>query len=415
MGPFANLEFLNQKKIRVSTHLMIDVPLVIVTAMLILIGLVFVYSASWSFSIQAFDSATYMVMKQARWLIFGIAGLLAMAFVFPYRWIRNLTSIIAIATLGLLILILLLPAVQGVTRTFFGGSVQPSELAKLAVIIYTAAIYAKQAENAEMSMFRSLQAMIFPGCCAVLVLFQPDFSAAISILVLSALMFFIAGGRGSMIIVILVIGAFLSIIAYFFISKVRIRFDEYLSGFFNPAEASYHIQRVLKSIINGGWFGTGVGKGIGKMTGLPVPWTDSIYVVILEETGVFGGLFVLGLYLVILWRGYLISVNALDYFGKLLAAGITLWITFEALLNIGVLLNIFPFAGNALPLISYGGTNMAVTLASIGILLNISRQTAIENLEKGRTVPDEMVNLRGRDWGWRVSSLGRPPRQRKQR
>ena len=415
MGPFANLQFLNRKKIRVSTQLLIDIPLVIVTAVLVLIGLVFVYSASWSFSIQAFDSATYMVMKQARWLLFGVVGLLAAAFVFPYRWLRNLTPTIAIATLVLLIIILLLPAAEGVTRTFFGGSVQPSELAKLAAIIYLAAMYAKQAENSEMSAIRSLQALVFPAICAVLVLLQPDFSAAISILVLSALMYFIAGGKGSMIVIILVIGAFVSIVAYFFFDKVRIRFDEYLSGFFNPAEASYHIQRVLKSIINGGWFGTGVGKGIGKMTGLPVPWTDSIYVVILEETGVIGGLVVLGLYLIVLWRGYQISVNAPDNFGKLLAAGITIWITFESLLNIGVLLNIFPFAGNALPLISYGGTNMAVTLASIGILLNISRQTAIENLEKGRTVPDEMVNLRGRDWGWRVSSLGRPPRHRKQR
>ena len=130
------------------------------------------------------------------------------------------------------------------------------------------------------------------------------------------------------------------------------------------------------------------------MTGLPVPWTDSIYVVIIEETGVAGGIFVLGLYLMILWRGFRISIGAPDAFGKLLAAGITLWITFEALLNIGVLLNIFPFAGNALPLISYGGTNMVVTLGSIGILLNISRQTAIYNLEKGKTVPDAMVNLR---------------------
>ncbi len=413
MGQFSAISILNSKKARASSRLLIDVPLIVTILTLLLIGLVFVYSASWSFSIQAFDSATYMVSKQAGWLLIGVLAAGFLTFFFPYRFYQQLAGVMLVITLLALGLILLLPAAEGVTRTFFAGSIQPSEVAKLVIIIYLAAFYAKRTEVIEKANFRTMEMFIVPLFSAVLVLGQPDFSAAITILVLTAMMFFLAGGRKNWIIIIILGVIFLSILAYYFFEKVRIRANDYFNGIRNPEEASYHIQRVMKSIINGSWFGTGVGKGIGKMTGLPVPWTDSIYVVILEETGVVGGLVVLALYLVILWRGFLISINAPDDFGKLLAAGITLWITFEALLNIGVLLNIFPFAGNALPLISYGGTNMAVTLASIGILLNISRETAILQLEKGRTVPDEMVNLRGRDWGWRVSSLGRSPRSKK--
>lgn len=413
MGQIANLQFLNQKKIRVSTRLLIDVPLIIVVFTLVIIGLIFVYSASWSFSIQAFDNAAYMVSKQAVWLFLGIAAALIMGFLIPYRWLQPLSPYLLIGTMISLLILLLIPAAAGVTRTFFGGSVQPSEIAKIAIIIYLAALYTKRAELVRTGGLRSLEPFIIPTICAMLVMVQPDFSAAITILALSAMIYMLAGGQINWVITILLVAFFLTIIAYFLFDKVRVRTDEYISGFLNPEEASYHIQRVLKSIINGGWFGTGVGKGIGKMTGLPVPWTDSIYVVIIEETGVTGGIIVLGLYLMILWRGFRISISAPDAFGKLLAAGITLWITFEALLNIGVLLNIFPFAGNALPLISYGGTNMVVTLGSIGILLNISRQTAIYNLEKGKTVPDAMVNLRGGDRGWRVSSLGRSPRTKK--
>lgn len=413
MGQFSAINILNSKKARTSSRLLIDVPLIIAILALLLIGLVFVYSASWSFSIQAFDNASYMVSKQAGWLLIGVLAASLLAVLIPYRIYQQLAGAILVVTLVALGFILLLPAAEGVTRTFFGGSIQPSEVAKLVIIIYLAAFYAKRTEVIEKASIRTAEMFFVPIFTAALVLAQPDFSAAITILALTAMMFFLAGGRTNWIVIIFLGALFLSIFAYYFLEKVRIRVNDFSGGLLDPEKASYHIQRVLKSIINGSWFGTGVGKGIGKMTGLPVPWTDSIYVVILEETGVAGGLFVLSLYLVILWRGFRISVNAPDDFGKLLGAGITLWITFEALLNIGVLLNIFPFAGNALPLISYGGTSMAVTLASVGILLNISRETAIQQLEKGRTVPDEMVNLRGGDWGWRVSSLGRTPRSKK--
>ena len=127
---------------------------------------------------------------------------------------------------------------------------------------------------------------------------------------------------------------------------------------------------------------------------------------ILEETGLVGGIFVIGLYTCILWRGYEIFKKAPDLFGKTLSAGITLWIFMEAALNICVMLNIMPFAGNALPLVSLGGSSMACTMVALGILLNISRVSAIENSRKGKNEPDAIIDMRGGDWGWRVSRSG---------
>jgi cell division protein FtsW len=161
---------------------------------------------------------------------------------------------------------------------------------------------------------------------------------------------------------------------------------------------------VFEAITRGGIFGVGIGKSITKFTGLPVPWTDSIYAVIIEETGVIGGALVLSLYMFILWRGMQIARRAPDQLGRLLAGGITLWIVFDALLNMGVMVSIFPFAGNALPLISYGGSSMVTTLAGVGILMNVNRSSSQKrsaNLE-GRSY-GAVIDLRRRDRRRRVS------------
>lgn len=412
MGILTGINNSESKKIRVASRLLIDVPLLIASFLLLVIGLVFVYSSSWSYSIQAFDSSFYLTSRQLLWVFAGLLMMVILS-VLPFQIIVNATPILLLLTIGGLAAILLSPAQAGVTRTVSAGSGQPSEFAKIVTVLYLAVWYATHQEEVISGSMKSLLPIAVSLVLAILVFLQPDFSATITILALATAMYILAGGKRRRLISVALIGAALSVLGYFFFDKVSVRFNEYIDGILNPAEASYHIQRVLKSIINGSWFGTGIGKGIGKMTGLPVPWTDSIYVVILEETGVFGGLIVLGLFLTIYYRGVRIAKNAPTDLMKLMAAGLTIWITFEALLNIGVLLNLFPFAGNALPLISYGGSSMIVTLASIGILLNISRESALDALKNERITPDAMVNLRGWDRGWSVSSLGRHSRNKK--
>jgi len=135
------------------------------------------------------------------------------------------------------------------------------------------------------------------------------------------------------------------------------------------------VRRSFGAIVNGGWFGVGLGQSQSKLTGLPVPPTDSVFAVVVEELGWFGAVGLISLYGFLIWRGLVIARRAPDMLGTLLASGIAIWIAFEALLNMAVMVGLVPFAGNALPFISAGGSNLVASLAGLGILFNISRQT----------------------------------------
>ena len=161
--------------------------------------------------------------------------------------------------------------------------------------------------------------------------------------------------------------------------------------------------RSIEAIVNGGFWGKGIGNSSSKVTGLPVPPTDSIFAVIVEETGLFGGSFIILLYLIFLWRGLKIALDAKDLLGTLLASGLTFWIVIEAFINTGVMVNLIPVAGNALPMISYGGTSMAVTLTAIGIVLNVSRLSKIEKAKNERN-KDALDDLRRGEWRRRKPS-----------
>jgi cell division protein FtsW len=142
-------------------------------------------------------------------------------------------------------------------------------------------------------------------------------------------------------------------------------------------QASYHVRRSFEAIVNGGWFGVGIGNSLSKVTGLPVPPTDSIFAVVVEELGWFGAVALITLYGLLVWRGLVIARRAPDMLGTLLASGLVLWVGMEALINMAVMVGLVPFAGNALPFVSSGGSNLVTTLAAIGILFNISRQASL--------------------------------------
>jgi len=153
------------------------------------------------------------------------------------------------------------------------------------------------------------------------------------------------------------------------------RVGSFLTGFQDPIHSSYHVQRSLEAVIKGGIFGVGLGQADTKLTGLPFAPTDSIFAVVVEELGLFGAVLLMILYAALLWRGLVIARRAPDMLGTLLASGITFWIGMEALINMAVMVGLMPFAGNALPFISAGGSNLVSMLCGIGIMLNISRQS----------------------------------------
>jgi cell division protein FtsW len=219
---------------------------------------------------------------------------------------------------------------------------------------------------------------------------------------MGGIMFFLAGGDLKQIGFLLLLALLFGWVIVALNSTGSERVSSYLAGLRDPFDASYHVRRSLEAFVKGGWFGAGIGNSETKLTGLPVPPTDSIFAVIGEETGVFGATVMVMLYTVILWRGLGIARRAPDGLGTLLAAGLSIWLVMEAMVNMAVMVGLLPFAGNALPLISAGGSNLVVTCMAIGILLNISRLTVKTREEEEKSF-GEMVNLRRWDRRQRVS------------
>jgi cell division protein FtsW len=401
----------NQKNAprRRSVHLKIDVPLLVVTITLGIIGLLMVYSASWDYSFQLFGSSTQIFQRQVLWLALGIVVAAILVF-FDYRIYRKLAVPFMIFSIILLVLVLVLSDVRNnAVRTLFGGSIQPSELAKLVMIIYLAVwLFSKREQLSDVN-FGLIPLAGILGVVGGLIFVQPDLSAVITLFAMGGIMFFLAGGDLKQIGFLLLLALLFGWVIVALNSTGSERVSSYLAGLRDPFDASYHVRRSLEAFVKGGRFGAGIGNSETKLTGLPVPPTDSIFAVIGEETGVIGATVMVGLYTVILWRGLGIARRAPDGLGTLLAAGLSIWLVMEAMVNMAVMVGLLPFAGNALPLISAGGSNLVVTCMAIGILLNISRLTVKTREEEEKSF-GEMVNLRRWDRRQRVSRSRRSRR-----
>ncbi len=387
-------------------QLRVDVPLLIIVVVLMIFGLLMVYSASPDSSLKVWDDPFYILRRQFLFMLLGACVAAAAAF-FDYHLLNRLAVPAMIVTIIALIAVLVVGKVsQGAVRTLFGASVQPSELAKLVTIVYLAVwLFAKRDQIQNVS-FGLIPLAVMLGTLGGLVFIQPDISAVITIVFLGGLMFFLAGGDLRQIILLAVVSVVAAAIVIWVSATGNARIDSYIAGLNNPLQASDHVRRAVDAFIKGGWVGVGIGNGEAKLIGLPVPHTDSIFAVVGEETGFLGTSALLILYSLLLWRGMKIARQAPDELGALLATGLIVWITFEAFINMAVMVNLLPFAGNALPFISYGGSNLLVTLTAIGILLNISRQ-AVESHEESGRIFSEVVDLRGRDRRRRVSGTNR--------
>jgi cell division protein FtsW len=384
----------------------LDLPLVLAVITLVCFGLLMVYSASWEFSLAMNEQPAYMLIRQIVWVFVGGTVAFVVSRI-DYHKYQKLTVLMMVATMVALLVVLIMGNVTlGAARTILSGSIQPSELAKLVTIIYLSFWLYKKRDVLDSITLGLVPLITILGFTAALVLAQPDISAAITIVFLGGMLFFLAGGKMRTIILfvtgILIIGSFVALIS----NTGRTRMADYLSGLQNPVLASYHVQRSIESIVKGGFFGVGIGRATTKFTGLPVAPTDSIFAVIVEETGLLGAAFVVGLYTIILWRGLIIAQNAQDKLGKLLASGLSLWIFTEAIINMGVMVNLLPFAGNALPLVSAGGSSLTTTLAAIGVILNVGMLSVSPKKQEGRKY-SAIVDLRRRDGRGSLSRAGR--------
>ncbi len=376
-----------------------DLFLLSATAALCLFGLLLLYSASTDYSFREYHNAYYIFNKQVLWMALGAVSAFLCTRLDYHRW-QRLVLPAMLATMGLLVVVLLVSETRhGAARSILGGSVQPSELAKLVLILYLSVwLYSKRDYLHDVQLGLIPLAAIL-GLIGGLIYLQPDLSAVVTIFVLGGLLFFLAGGDLRQIVLFLAVALLVGWIVVQFSATGRARVADYLAGLRDPLQSSYHVKRALEAIIKGGWFGVGIGKGTTKLTGLPWPFTDSIFAVLVEEMGFFGACVLIGLYGVLLWRGIHIACRAPDRLGQMMAAGLTFWIILEALINMAEMVGLIPFAGNTLPFISAGGSNLVASLTAVGILAGIARQSEQKpsEVEQERRLYSATVDLRRRD------------------
>ena len=356
----------------------VDMPLLMSVVGLLVFGLIMLYSASFDFSFSEYGSPTYMFNRQVLWLALGITAAFLLS-IFDYHNWRKMVLLAMLGTIILLVIVLVVNEIRfGASRTLLNGSYQPSELAKLVSIIYLSVwLYAKRQFLHDITVGLIPLGVIL-GIIGGLIYRQPDLSAAATVLFLGGLLFFLAGADTKQIIFLLVLAIVMGAFVVQFSITGQDRMSSFLAGLQNPINASYHVQRSYEAVIKGGVFGVGLGQADTKLTGLPFAPTDSIFAVVAEELGLFGSTILIALYAVLVWRGLIVARRAPDMLGTLLASGMTFWIAVEALINMAVMVGLMPFAGNALPFISSGGSNLISSLCAVGIILNISRQSVDE-------------------------------------
>jgi len=375
---------------------------------LVIIGLMMVYSATFDWSYQKYGSSFRIASRQFLWVGLGLIALMVMAGI-PYDWWQRVAVPVMGVALLLLVLVLFVGDERfGARRSFFGGSVQPGELAKLATAIYVAAWLASKGDQIRDVTYGLVPFAILIGMVAGLIVMQPDISTAVLIVLTALAMFFFAGAD----IFQLAIGGIVSGITFLVLINqlpyARQRIDEYLQIWRDPTRVGYHIQQALIALGSGGLFGVGLGQGQEKLGYLPAAHTDSIFAVLGEELGFVGCLVVVGLFVLLAYRGFKIALEASEPFAALLACGITCWLTFQALINVAVMTGLLPFTGIALPFISSGGSAMVVSLAGVGLLLSVSRGRRVgKQVRKGER---RRAHL-DRRWGNRGTRLSRSGRR----
>ena len=346
-----------------------DSVLFILVLLVSLFGLLMVYNASVAEAFALFSDKYYFLKQQTQWLGLGLIGLAAASFM-PLDWVKKLAPLLLIITLVLLVLVLIPDfgtQALGARRWLnLGGlELQPTELAKLTLIIYLAAWLEKTRP------FWQFLLILF--LFLSLVMLQPDLGTALVLVGAGVLVFYTAGAPVKSLLILSVLGT-LAGFGLIFSSSYRLeRVKTFLNPLRDPLGSSYHIRQALIAVGSGGFWGLGLGESRQKYQFLPQVSTDSIFAIIAEEVGFFGGSILILCLLLIIWRGLMIARLAPDRFTGLLAAGITSWLGLQIFINLGAILALLPLTGVPLPFISYGGSSLIVNLAAVGILLNISR------------------------------------------
>jgi len=329
-----------------------------------------VYDSSVAIAIRDFSNQYYYVNEQLKWLCIGLVALFITSRI-PYKIWYSMALPMLCITLALLVAVFLpgigiraLGAHRWINFGFF--VLQPAELTKLAMVVYLSAWFSHP-EKKRLLSFVMLLAMTVG-----LVLLEPDLGTSVIILVIAVLLYFFSGAPLrhflAMVPILLIVIIVLTVVAPYRMHR--------LTTFFNPESdplgSSYQIRQVLLGLGSGGWMGVGIGKSRQKYEYLPEANTDSIFAIIGEEVGYIGALGVIITFLFIVWRGFRIANRSPDVFARLLALGLSSWVSVQTLINLGAMVRLIPLTGVPLPFISYGGSSLIILFIAMGIVLNIS-------------------------------------------
>lgn len=387
-----------------------DYLLIIIVAALLIVGLMMIYSATFALGYQLHNQPTYYFIRQLLWLGLGLLVMIVLARVEYHSWRRFSIPIMAI-TLLLLGLVLIIGEVRfGGQRWLFKGSIQPSELSKLAIIIYIADWLSSKGEQIRKVSYGLIPFAILLGFVTGLIVLQRDLGTATLIVGTALAMFFIAGGNLGQILISVILGGgtlFLLIVRSSYRMARIIAFLDPLNT--DPLGSGYQIRQILIALGSGGLTGLGLGASRQKFGYIPASHTDGIFAILGEELGLIGALAIIALFAFLAYRGFRIALAAPDSFGTVLASGITCSLIFQAIINIGVVTASLPFTGIPLPFISFGGSSLIISMASVGLLLAVSRRTMPEDAQEKRE-QSEVNHLRRRNRGTRVSGSGRRDR-----
>jgi len=355
----------------------VDRVLLIVIIVISVIGVITVYSAGSERSMGLYGSPHTMFLNQLSRGILGFLALLVTAHI-PYRfWNRAAYPAVIVSFLLLAMLFASSFAVtsKGATRWLDLGPVrfQPSEIARYAAVIFIAAWAHRKGRLMERIEIGLGIPLAVVGMLALLILLQPDFSTAALLVVTCLMLLFIAGVKLTHLIMVFAPLSLIGFLAVWMSDYKRARILSFFAPYKDPENAGYQILQSWIGLGRGGLFGVGLGGSRQKLFFLPDAHTDFIYSIVGEEWGLFGTIGVLVLFLVLILRGFRVAARCQDPFGSYLAAGITFSVGLYALVNMGIAVGLLPSTGLPLPLISYGGTSLMVTLAALGIVLNVSR------------------------------------------
>jgi cell division protein FtsW len=391
-----------------------DIWLLVIVATLIGFGLVMVFSASFAQANRFEGQPTYYVLRQLQWLAIGLVPMSLMALV-NYRVLKRFSLLMMAGTVLLLLAVLIFGTPSlGSRRHLIGTSVQPSEAAKLTIVIYIAYWLSTKGSRLKGLANGLAPFAVLLGMVAALIVAQPDFDTTAVIVFTALAMFFVAGAEGKQIVAIFAITVVTFLLVATQHSYAAQRLGNYIVALRDPALASDQLRYALQAFAQGGVLGTGLGTGQGMVQ---LPFTDSIFAVIGLELGLVGTLGVVLLFGAFAYRGLHIALRSPDPFGQILGIGVTTWIILQAFLNMAVNTGLLPFSGLTLPFISYGGSSLVICMTGVGVLLSISRYGARQaaatpqaaSLGVPRTSGAEYATLTlgWRHWRTRLSHLGR--------